>query len=416
MDELNPADKSEPYDAFDDRGAPEIPDDELDEAIPPEPTGHVARAPGNTVANAREPASSPAPAQANRSRTRLILFSLLPVALVAGGYEYVTGGAIMSTDNAYLRAQTLGVSTDVAGTVSEIDVHDNERVNKGQVLFTLRQDSFKTALAAARAQIDTVRSQVETLKASYQESLAQIAQAEADIPYYEAAFKRQSDLLASSAASQATYDQARHDLVGARQKVTVAKAQAAAMLAQLGGDPNQPAEQNAFYRQALATVDDAQRDLNDTVVKAPFDGVVTNVDALQVGKYLPASQPAFSLVSATDLWVGASPKETELTYVRPGQKATITVDTYPGVEWTGTVASISPASSSSFSLLPAENTSGNWVKVVQRIPLRVTMVDTAGKPPLRAGMSAEVDIETGHARGLPHFLTSLFGGTARAND
>ncbi|WP_292138518.1 efflux RND transporter periplasmic adaptor subunit, partial [Mesorhizobium sp.] len=168
-------------------------------------------------------------------------------------------------------------------------------------------------------------------------------------------------------------------------------------------------EKNPFYLQAQSAVDDAQRNLADSIVKAPFDGIVTNVDALQVGKYLPASQPAFSLISATDLWIAAEPKETELTYVRPGQTATISVDSYPGTVWHGTVASISPASSSSFSLLPAQNTTGNWVKVVQRIPMRVTVDDLQGKPPLRGGMSVVVGIDTGHARGLPDFVTDLLG-------
>jgi len=352
-------------------------------------------------------AAPPAPVKPKRSLTRPILFALLPIALIAGGYYYVIGGQIMTTDNAYIQAQSLGVSTDVSGTVQEIDVHENEAVKKGDVLFRLRPASFETALAAAQAQLGTVRNQVLTLQASYQQSLSQIDQAEADIPYYEAAFQRQQDLLKTSTASKASFDSAQHDLVAARQKVSVAKATAQATLAQLGGDANQPVEKNPFYLQAQSAVDDAERNLGDATVKAPFDGIVTNVDALQIGKYLPASQPAFSLVSATDLWIEAEPKETELTYVRPGQTATISVDTYPGAVWHGTVASISPASSSSFSLLPAQNTTGNWVKVVQRIPMRVSVDDLAGKPPLRGGMSVVVDVDTGHARGLPDFVTNL---------
>jgi membrane fusion protein, multidrug efflux system len=144
-------------------------------------------------------------------------------------------------------------------------------------------------------------------------------------------------------------------------------------------------------------------------VTAPFDGIVTNVNAIQVGSYLQASQQAFSLVSASQIWVEASPKETELTYVRPGQPATISVDTYPGVEWKGVVDSISPASGSSFSLLPAQNTTGNWVKVVQRIPMRVRVEGMDGKPPLRVGMSVTVEVDTGHTRGLPDFVTRLLG-------
>lgn len=375
--------------------------------VPAAPEPAVLEAPSAQPQPAAVAVAPPAPVKPRRSLTRPVLFALLPVALVVGGYYYVIGGQIMSTDNAYIQAQALGVSTDVSGTVQEIDVHENEAVKKGQVLFRLRPASFETALAAAQAQLGTVRNQVLTLQASYKQSLAQIDQAQADIPFYEAAFQRQQDLLKTSTASKATFDSAQHDLTAARQKVSVAKAQAQATLAQLGGDADQPVEKNPFYLQALSGVDDAQRNLNDSIVKAPFDGIVANVDALQVGKYLPASQPAFALVSSTDLWIAAEPKETELTYVRPGQTATISVDTYPGVIWHGTVASISPASSSSFSLLPAQNTTGNWVKVVQRIPMRVTVDDPQGKPPLRGGMSAVVDVDTGHARGLPDFVTNL---------
>jgi membrane fusion protein, multidrug efflux system len=371
---------------------------------PPEPAS-AQTTPAETT-----PAAPPAaPAKPKRRLLRPLLFALLPVALVVGGYVYVTGGQVMDTDNAYVQADTVGISTDVAGTVVAVEVKDNQHVKKGDVLFRLRQDSFKIALAGAEAQLGTVRNQVLTLKASYQQSLAQIKQAEADVPYYETAFRRQQELQASSAASKAAYDQAQRDLVSARQKVEVAKAQAAATLAQLGDDPDQPVEQNPFYLQAKSGVDNAQRDLNDTVVRAPFDGIVTNVPSLQVGAYLQAAQQAFSLVSTDHVWIEASPKETELTYVKPGQPATITVDTYPGIEWKGTVSSISPASGSSFSLLPAQNTTGNWVKVVQRIPMIVSIDDRAGKPELRVGMSVTVAVDTGHARGLPTFIATLLG-------
>ncbi len=353
---------------------------------------------------ATERAPSTEVAKPRRRVLRPLLFALLPVALSVGAYEYVTGGQIMSTDNAYVQAQSMGVSTDVSGLVASIAVHDNQHVKRGDVLFTLRDAPFRIALAGAQAQLGTVRNQVLTQQASYKEAVSQIDQAKADLPYYETVFKRQQDLASSVVASRAAYDQAQHDLTSMRQKVMVSQAQAQAMLAQLGYDANQPVEDNPFYKQAEAAVDSARRDLNDTVAYAPFDGVVANVDTLQVGSYLRASQPGFSLVSDTNLWVEASPKETELTYVRPGQVATITVDTYPGTAWTGTVESISPASGSSFSLLPAQNTTGNWVKVVQRIPMRVRLDLPAGKPPLRVGMSVVVDVETGHARGLPAAL------------
>src|SRR3984957_11020139 len=351
-------------------------------------------------------ASSAAP---KRRFTRLLLVAVLALALIAGGYFYVTGGQAMSTDNAYVQADTVGVSTDVAGTVVAVEVHDNEPVKKGQVLYRLKQDSFQIALDGAKAQLGTVHDQVLTLQESYKLALAQIEQAQADFPYYQTNYKRQQDLMTTGAGTKAAFDQAQHDLEATKQRVAVAKGQAATALAQLSNDANRPIEANPFYLQAKAGVDNAQRDFNDTVVTAPFDGIVTNVDAIQVGSYLQASQRAFSLVSNTKMWVEASPKETELTYVRPGQAVTISVDTYPGLEWKGVVDSISPASGSSFSLLPAQNTTGNWVKVVQRIPMRVRIEDMEGKPPLRVGMSVTVDVDTGHPRGLPDFVNKLLG-------
>jgi membrane fusion protein (multidrug efflux system) len=364
------------------------------------------------------PKAPPAPAspvKPRRSLTRPLLFALVPIALVAGGYFYVTGGQIMSTDNSYVQADTVGVSTDVPGTVVAIEVHDNEPVKKGQILYRLKPDTFQIALDGAKAQLGTVHDQILTLQASYKLALAQIDQAQADLPYYQIVFKRQQDLMTTGAGTKASFDTAQHDLDATRQKIAVAKAQADAALAQLSGDPNQPIESNPFYLQAKSGVDNAQRDLNDTIVNAPFDGIVTNVNAIQVGSYLQASQQAFSLVSTSKIWVEASPKETELTFVRPGQPATVTVDTYPGVEWKGVVDSISPASGSSFSLLPAQNTTGNWVKVVQRIPMRVRIEDMAGKPPLRVGMSVTVDVDTGHARGLPDFIARLIGRGEKPN-
>ncbi|MDH7786919.1 membrane fusion protein (multidrug efflux system) [Ochrobactrum sp. 19YEA23] len=345
-----------------------------------------------------------------RLKRRRMMFSLLPLALVVGGYFYVTGGRYVSTDNAYVQADMVGISTDVSGLVAGIDVHENELVKAGQVLFRLKPDSFAIALEGAQAELGQVRNQILGLQASYQQSLAEITQAEADLPFYQATFKRQQDLVATSASSRATFDQAKHDLDAAQQKVAVAKAQAQSALAQLGGNADQPVEQNPLYLQAKAKVDEAQRQLDDATVRAPFDGIVTNVNSLQVGSYLQAAQQAFSLVSSDHLWITANPKETELTGIEPGQPVTISVDTYPDARWEGKVASISPASGSSFSLLPAQNTSGNWVKVVQRIPMRVSIDNKSGQPPLRVGMSVNVEVDTGHPRGLPSFITNLFGG------
>ncbi|GLK91106.1 HlyD family secretion protein [Pseudomonas turukhanskensis] len=354
---------------------------------------------------AEPPGEEPGPA---RSRTRLGLFVLAPLAVAAFAAWYVLGGSVVSTDNAYIQAERVGVTTDVAGIVAAIEVTDNQVVHQGQVLFRLKAEPFEIALASANAQLDSARNQIMFLKASYNQSLAEIAQAEAKLPYYQTNFQRLEKLVSVNAVSKTNFDDAHQDLDNTRQKVAVAKAQAAAALAQLGGRLDTPVEQHPSYLQAQAAVNEAERNLRNSVVVAPFDGVVTNVDSLQVGAYLQPPQSAFSLVSSDHLWVAASPKETELTHAQPGQSVTIEVDTYPGVIWHGTVESISPASSASFSLLPAQNTTGNWVKVVQRIPVRIRIDDSAGKPPLRHGMSAVVDIDTGAARGLPNPLASLF--------
>jgi membrane fusion protein, multidrug efflux system len=355
-----------------------------------------------------------APQPPRRRRLRWALFALLPLALIAGAYWYVSGGQVMSTDDAYVEADKVGISTDVSGIVKEIDVGDNQEVAAGQVLFRMDDLPFRLALERAEAQVGIVRNDLTALKANYGDMEAQIKQAQYDIEYYDREFHRQQDLAAKNVASQQTFDTARRNLQNAQQKLASLNQQLAAIAANLNGDPGIPVERHPRYRDAVAQRDEAARQLDHTVVKAPFAGIVTNVPSIAPGKYLQASMTAFYLVATDHLWVDSNPKETELTYVRPGQSVTVTVDTYPDAEWQGTVESISPAAAQEFSLLPAQNTSGNWVKVVQRIPMRVR-VDTSDRnlPPLRAGMSVVVDVDTGHTRGLPHFLTALFGGAQR---
>jgi membrane fusion protein (multidrug efflux system) len=353
------------------------------------------------------------PQSARRRWPRWALFALLPLALIAGGYWYVTGGRVMSTDNAYVEADKVGISTDVSGMVKEIDVKNNQHVEDGQVLFRLDDLPFRLALERADAQVGVVRNDLNALKANYRDMQAQIKQAQDDIDYYDREFHRQQDLAAKNIASQQTFDAARRNWQNAQQKLASLNQQLAAIAANLNGDPNIPVEQHPRYRDAVAQRNEAARQLDHTVVKAPFAGIVTNVPSLAPGKYLQASMTAFYLVATDYVWVDSNPKETELTNVRPGQPVTVTVDTYPDVEWHGAVDSISPAAAQEFSLLPAQNTSGNWVKVVQRIPMRVRL-DTSNKnlPPLRAGMSVEVNVDTGHQRGLPQFLTALLGHTS----
>jgi membrane fusion protein (multidrug efflux system) len=344
-----------------------------------------------------------------RSLRRPLMFALLPVALVVGGYFYVTGGAVMSTDNAYVQADMVGLSTDVAGIVTQVLVHDNQKVAKGDILFKLDPLQFQLALDRAEAQIGNTRNDLIALQSSYRNMQAQVEQAQKDADFNMVNFQRQEQLIANNFTPKATFDAARNTLQGSQQKLASLNAQLAGIAANLNGNPDAPIEDHPRYKDALAARDEAARRLAHTIVRAPFAGIVTNVPSLQPGQYLAAAAVAFNIVSTDHVWVQASPKETELTYVKPEQKVTVDVDTYPGERWAGTVDSISPASASSFSLLPAENTSGNWVKVVQRIPMRVLVKNAPGKPPLRVGMSVEVNVDTGHARGFPSFVTSLFG-------
>ena len=369
--------------------------------------------PEPSAAEKQKPIAEEQPQSPRRRWLRWALFLLLPIVLTVGAYLYFEGGAYMSTDDAYVEADKVGLSTDVSGMIKSVDVEDNQHVAAGQVLFRLDPLPFQLKLDQARAQLGVVRDNLDALKANYENVQAQTKHAEDQIAFNQRQYERQSILAHQQFAAQTTVDQMRLNLQTSQQSLTSLKAQLAGIVANLDGNPDIPVEQYPEYRQALAARDEAARELRDTVVRAPFPGTVTNVPSLRPGMSLQASTTAFYLVDTDRVWVEAEPKETELTYVRPGQPATVTVDTYPGREWHGTITSLGPAAQSEFSLLPAQNTSGNWVKVVQRIPLRVQIDAEKGMPPLRAGMSVEVSIDTGHKRGLPHFLTALFGEEGR---
>jgi membrane fusion protein (multidrug efflux system) len=365
----------------------------------------------------RPPADTPSPASQEkpgdgRKRTwlRPTLFAVLPLLLAGAGCAYVLGGEAVETDDAYVEADSVEVSTDVSGFVTDVDVTENQHVIAGQILYRLDDLPFRLALERAQAEVGMVRDDLLGLQARYRDMQAQLMQARLDSAYYQHESQRQQYLSEQHVASDQTFEGARRNQDNARERVASLVQQLAGVAASLNGDPDAPIEQHPRYRNAMAQRDEAARQLDHTVVRAAFAGIVTNVPAIARGKYLAASTTAFYLVASDHVWVDSNPKETQLTYVRIGQHVEVTVDTYPRTKWQGTVESISPASAQQFSLLPAQNTSGNWVKVVQRIPLRVRIDTTdGGEPPLRAGMSVEIEVHTGHRRGLPHF----FGGRQR---
>jgi membrane fusion protein, multidrug efflux system len=382
----------------------------LDEAPETPRPPIVPVAPADKRPKQRTPATDKARQMRRREQIRWVLFALLPVALIVGGYWYVAGGQVMSTDDAYVNAQKVGVSTDVSGIVQDVAVKENDHVAAGQVLYRLDPRQFQIALDNAKANLAQIALMIESMKQDYKRMLSDAAAQQAQADLDQTNYNRAAMLLKSGTATQAVYDQAEYTLQNDKSKLAALREQSQVQLAKLGGDPEVVVTQHPQYLQAKAQVDEAQRQLDHTVVTAPFAGIVTDVPSIAPGKYLAASTTAFFLVDNEHVWVDATPKETELTYVRPGQPVAVTVDTYPDLEWRGVVESVSPAAAQEFALLPAQNTSGNWVKVVQRVPMRVRL-DTTDKnlPPLRAGLSVIVDVDTGHARGFPHFLTALFG-------
>jgi membrane fusion protein, multidrug efflux system len=341
-----------------------------------------------------------------RWRKPLLLFGPLLVAAAALAF-YLTTGRYVSIDNAYVKSDMTTISTDVSGIVAEVAVHDNEAVKAGQLLYRLDDETYRNAQANAEAQLATSRNDIEALRATYRQRQQDIRQAEVDVAYYKREFDRQNDLARSNVASKSALDTARRNLDLSQQKLGSLQQEAAGVLANLSGNADIAVADHPRYQAAKAQLDQARRDLSHTRVLAPVDGVVTNVDQIQVGEYLQAASPAFSLV-AGQAWVEANPKETDLTHVQPGQVVTVTVDTYPGYTWHGKVEGISPATGAQFAILPPQNASGNWVKVVQRIPLRVVIDSEPNMPPLRAGMSAIVDVDTGRHH-------NLFGLIGHAN-
>ena len=323
------------------------------------------------------------------------------IVIVAAGalYYWKTGGRIVSIDDAYVRAAKEVIATDISGIVLDVPVHEGQRVAKGDILLRLDPKPFQIALDGARANLNGMVSTLNAMKLDYQRMMrdtqVKAAQVEAD----QAAYERYANLVKGGGVTRADYDNARFQLAASKQALEALKVHAMVQLARLGGDPDVDVKTMSDYLQAKARVDEAQRQLDHTVIRAPFAGIATQVESVQPGMYLAAATAALGLVSTERVWVEANPKETELTHVKHGDPVRVTVDTYPGKVWQGTVESISPNTGSEFSVLPAQNTSGNWVKVVQRVPVRIKVDRRADDPELRAGMSVVADIDTGHSRG-----------------
>jgi membrane fusion protein (multidrug efflux system) len=322
----------------------------------------------------------------------------IAVVIVGTGYFWLTGGRYVSTDDAYVEAAEVNATTDVSGIVSRVLVHEGEAVKDGQVLFHLGEHRYQIAVDGAKAKLAETALNLAGMKEDYQRMLKDADTAAARVAQDQSDFGRYASLIHSGGVTRAEYDDAKYKLAADQANLAALQEQAKTQLAKLGGDITKPVEEFPDYQSAAADVAEAERQLDHTIVRAPFNGIVTNVESLQRGQYLTAASSAFGIVSTDDVWVTAQLKETQLTFVRLGQTVSISVDAYPGQKWTGEVESVAPASGSQFALLPAENSSGNWVKVVQRIPVRIRITGGPKDLALRAGMSTEISVDTGHQR------------------
>src|SRR6478736_2672449 len=338
-------------------------------------------------------------ARIGRKRLRMILLVGLPaLAVVIGLGIYLSGGRYISTDNAYVGAQKVLITPDISGKIMQVAIVEGQHVKAGDELFTLDREPFALALQQAKAKLDTARSNFDKLKTNLKslETLADLAKKNVDLKQRDV--DRKTRLVSSQAGSQADLDTALAAVVSAQLQAEFAVQQRDTTLNQLLGNPDLPLEKFPEYAQTKAALDNAQRDFDHTIVRAPMSGTATQVDNIQLGRFVAAGTPVLSVIDDQAPWVEANPKETDLTYLRVGQKATLDVDSFPDHTFTGTVIAVSPGTGAQFSILPPQNATGNWVKVVQRVPVRIAFDKSDDTKLLRSGMSVNVEIDTGRSR------------------
>ena len=353
------------------------------------------------------PSGTPsAPPRRARRWVRSTLLLLGPfVALTVGAYVYYTSGRVVETDNAYVKADVAIISAEIAGPIAAVGVRENQRVKAGDVLFTIDDRPFNVALARGDAQLAAIDDFVESTRASYAQALEQLALARTNAAYEQREHERLAALAERKLASEFDVDEARHESDVANRQIQVAERALDQIRARLGGDLDRPVTEQAAYLAAKSSRDAAALDLEHTVVRAPFDGIASKVPTL--GQYVQPGAPVMTIVADHDMWIEANYKETDLTHVAVGQPVDISLDTYPDRHWRGRVESISQATGAEFSVIPAQNATGNWVKVTQRLAVRIAIERHSDDPELRSGMSAIVDIDTGHERPAPGWVRAL---------
>ena len=343
-----------------------------------------------------------------RRISRFVMLVVIPLAALALGFSWwLSSGRYVSTDNAYVGADKSLITPQVTGAIVAVHVVEGQKVKVGDPLFDIDPKPYEIALALAKGKLEGANVEFANLQSTYASNIDQIKMGEDAVRVRQADFDRKNDLAISRSGTAADRDTSMANLIQAKQILEFVKWQQATVKVKLDGGPNTTIDQFPDYMQARAAVDDAERNLRNTKVLAPIDGVATQVPEIEIGRVAAAGQPVFAVVANTGLWVDANPKESDLTYVHVGLPAKVSVDTFPNKEWKGTICSIAPGTGAQFAILPPQNASGNWVKVVQRVPLRFCFdpsEDTAG---LRAGMSAYVTVDTGRVRTLAGTLDGL---------
>jgi membrane fusion protein, multidrug efflux system len=349
--------------------------------------------------------------RASKGRLRLVLLVVIPlIALVTGGYFYLASGRYISTDNAYIGAQKVLITPDISGKIANVMVTEGQRVNAGDALIEIDPEPFRIAVTQAEARLAGVRIDYANLKTNFASMQKRIALARETIDLKQRDLDRKNTLVANRTGSQADLDNSMNGLVVAKIALEQLEMQQEGIRNQLLGDPNLPIEKYPPYAQAAAALDQAKRDLDHTVLRAPIAGMATQVASIQMGRYLTAGTPVFSLIDDAKPWIDANPKETDITHLRVGQPVDISVDSFPGRKFRGVVGAVSPGTGAQFAILPPQNASGNWVKVVQRVPVRIEFAPGEDVRDLRSGMSVNVDIDTGRQNTV---LSSL-GVTSKA--
>ncbi|MGD1924198.1 MAG: HlyD family secretion protein [Paracoccaceae bacterium] len=335
---------------------------------------------------------------------RLLRISLLilgPVAIaIAGAWFYISSGRYVTTENAYVKSELIFVTAEISGRVTDVAVLDNQAVAPGDLLFRIDRGRKEVEREMKSAELSAARQRVSALKARYRTKLAEYDAAEADLDFLREELERSERLRKGGTISQIRLIEVRRETVRAESALSVLREEAEEVLAELNGNAELPIDTHPDVMRAKAEVDEADLNLRLTEVRAPSAGVIANL-RLQVGEYVSEGDPVMSLVADRGYWVEANLKETDLTHLRIGQQADLAIDAYPGVAWTAEVETMSPATGAEYALLPPQNASGNWVKVVQRVPVRLRILAQDGAPPLRSGMSVAVSIDTEFERPLP---------------